>query len=232
LVRNQLTTETWMSAEEAVTQGYATTLGEAARVAAQNTKALPERFVGKAFVRIQDRMDLKARLGLAPDATDEQVSQALDQLLAKKTVSDAPPAPAPETPPAIQPDIASLVTKAVSDAFAAREAAAAISAPQVSQAELHASAAAAAVERFIGEGKIPPHSRPQAIQACGSNSTSLAAVIAYWDAAPKIVNTATRMPALGSDKPVLSPVQKMVFTAGKSGMSEAEFMADYNKGQN
>lgn len=221
VVSGQLSAETWLSADEAAAHGYATEVGPAQSVAAKATRPVPERFV---FIQAQSCMDIRTKLGLTASATDEQVQAALDNLLAAQAERSPEPAKA-----AAAPDLASLVQQAVSDAFAAREAAAAAAAPQVTQQELHASACAAAVERFIGEGKIPPANRESAIRACGATNATLNACVAYWESAPRIVATVQRGPAPApTNTTALSEIQKKL--AKQAGMSEAQFLASYNKG--
>ena len=217
-VASQVLAETLLTADQAVEHGYATRVGDQSAVAAvwSDTKTLIEPV---------ESMDIKSKLGLPADATEDQVSAALDAVLIK--AKPAEPAPV-KTEPAAQPDIAALVSAAVSDAFAAREAAAAAVAPVVSQEELHNSAAQAAVERFIGEGKIPPANREIAIQACGKTSASLGAVIAFWERQPRVVAPVTRGAAPADNKPQLSQIQKSL--AAQAGMTEEAFAAEYFKG--
>lgn len=230
-VAEQVLAETLLTADEAVRYGYATELGESLAVAALWTSG--PKPVASALIAQQSCMDIRQRLGLKADATDQQVDAALDALLAKQTpVSDQPPKVEATSPDKTeQPDIPTLVQQAVAEAFAAREAAAAVIAPAATQEELQASASAAAVERFIAEGKITPAQRSQAVQACGRTAASLAAAVAYWESSPRIVASAARtlgQPEAGQR--VLSDLQKML--CEKAGMTPDQFLAKYNQGRN
>lgn len=230
VVEQQLLTETLMAADDAIRLGYGTALGDSQAVAALWTQPLPAGPGGESLIADPVSMTLKVKLGLAETATDDQVSEALDRLLSNQKPAEDPK-PANPLSVTAQPDLAALVSKAVADAFVAREAAAAIAAPPaVTQEELHKTAAQAAVERFITEGKIPPASRDQAIQACGATSASLSAVVAYWEHAPRVVAAAQRMGAPAEPKPVLQDYQRKLIA--QSGMSEAEFVTAMQKGRN
>jgi ATP-dependent protease ClpP protease subunit len=256
VVAEQVTAETWFSAQEAVDAGYATEVGEGFAVAAHaDLSRVPERLRANLLIGEQGSMDIRTTLGLKADATDADIEAALKHLLANQSTppgnpqTEAPPKKSDETQPSKpggkpadkpsdapeadpkQPDVKELVAAAVADAFAAREAAHALSQqaqdPLATREELHAAACTAAVERFIGEGKVTPAQRTDAIKACGSTSASLSATISYWEKAPRVVAKAQKLTTTESSEPVLTEWQKVI--CEQSGMKPKDFIDQYNK---
>lgn len=202
----------WLTSGEALALGLATALAEPEQAAAnarplQNTKARDSRAI--------TTMDIRQKLGLAADATDAQVADALDSLLAQPKPAPAAPAPVvePVAPTAQAPTLTyATLEDAIQRALSARGA-----------VEAHAQACVSAVERFIADGKIAPASREAAIKACGNSAATLTAQVEYWTSAPKIIGSiALNKPTASASK--LTPRQAEFCKA--ANISEADFLAN------
>ncbi len=156
---------TWLTAQEAVELGLADRVVKGTRATAHahvDLSSAPEQV--RALLAAAQRvtpthmpLELLKRLGLAADATEEQIVAALDAALAAAAVPE--PVAAPAAP----------VINSVPDL-----------------SEQHQLAASTAVERFIGEGKIAPASRAKALAACGSTAAQLTAAVQYWESIPSL----------------------------------------------
>ncbi len=203
VVQAWLAAETWFTAEEALAVGLIDEVVPAIASASFSLPATaPERI--RAALDAQVRVvqappmaypaTLLTKLGLAADATDEQVLAALDAAMAAQAQLAVEP-PAATVAPAVPALTAADVARIVGEQLAAQRAAAEASASPDVIAQAHAAAAASAVERFISEGKISPAARAQALAACGKDVNALNAAVAYWTAASPVIASAAKFVA-------------------------------------
>lgn len=199
-IRKAVAVSSWLTAQETLDLGLATSLAEPEQAAAK-TVLQPMKSHG---TRLD--MSIRAKLGLPADATEEQVAQALDvQLAAARPATPQAPAPVAIT--------ADSIEAAVTRALAVRE-----------QSTAHANACVSAVERFIAEGKIAPAGRDKAIKACGTTGASLNAAVEYWTDAPKIIGSVDlpNANAGGGAKPKLTALQAKMCAAAK--LTEEQYL--------
>lgn len=209
---------TWLDARAAVNAGFADAITERpavlqmARFGGEIFESAPDATVQK-WSRCQepcknipmalDPVKIRQSLGLPANASDDDVFKALDKA---QQITSEPVAPA--ATPAEVPDVAALVEAAVTKALAGR-----------ANVEAHSLAVQTAVDAAIVARKVRPADRTLAIGACGKDAEQLARQVAYWNAAPALVNDPATLPAVsGANSIVLTPRQKAM--AKSAGISE------------
>jgi ATP-dependent protease ClpP protease subunit len=228
IIAAMMNAETWMTAQQAVEQGFADrvvgasapAVGAEQRFELGGYRNVPRQLAEKwtpVEKHVQgDRMDpkvIRQRLKLPETATDAEVFAALDKL-------QTPETPAPiAAPPVVEQ---SAIDAAVQRALSARD-------TQVQASQAHKDACNAAVENFIAAKKIRPADRAAAIAACGDTAQSLAATVAYWTVSPELVPGVVQVTKTNTNGTSLSPQQlKMAAAAGVKPETIQQLIAEEN----